>query len=70
MGSALRGQGVDSWILLDGRDERRGAAVVEGHPLEALYRRIRGWRIAEGTTEVLRLVVARGLLADHRARGG
>ena len=44
-----------------------GAAVVEGHPLERLYRRIRGWRIAEGTTEVLRLVIARGLLPDRGA---
>jgi alkylation response protein AidB-like acyl-CoA dehydrogenase len=40
-----------------------GAAVVEGHPLARLYRRIRAWRIAEGTTEILRLTVARRLLA-------
>lgn len=40
-----------------------GAAVVEGHPLARLYRRIRSWRIAEGTTEILRLTVARRLLA-------
>jgi acyl-CoA dehydrogenase len=39
-----------------------GAAVVEGHPLARLYRRIRAWRIAEGTTEILRLTVARRLL--------
>ncbi|MBI3107635.1 MAG: acyl-CoA dehydrogenase family protein [Candidatus Rokubacteria bacterium] len=39
-----------------------GASVVEGHPLARLYRVIRAWRIAEGTTEVLRLVVARGLV--------
>jgi alkylation response protein AidB-like acyl-CoA dehydrogenase len=45
-----------------------GAAVVDGHPLERLYRRIRSWRMAEGTTEILRLTVARGLLARHRAR--
>jgi len=31
-----------------------------------LYRRIRAWRIAEGTTEVLRLTVARGLLERRR----
>jgi acyl-CoA dehydrogenase len=43
-----------------------GAAVVEDHPLARLYRRIRAWRIAEGTTEVLRLTVARGLLARRR----
>jgi alkylation response protein AidB-like acyl-CoA dehydrogenase len=49
---------VDRAIQLTG-----GAAVVEGHPLARLYRRIRAWRIGEGTTEVLRLTIARGLLA-------
>lgn len=49
---------VDRAIQLSG-----GAAVVQGHPLERLYRRIRSWRIAEGTTEVLRLVIARNLSA-------
>lgn len=39
-----------------------GAAVVEGHPLARLYRLVRAWRIAEGTTETLRLVIARGLI--------
>ncbi len=53
---------VDRAIQLTG-----GAAVVEDHPLARLYRRIRAWRIAEGTTEVLRLTVARGLLARRRA---
>ena len=52
---------VDRAIQLTG-----GAAVVEGHPLERLYREVRGWRIAEGTTEILRLSIARGLLARHR----
>jgi alkylation response protein AidB-like acyl-CoA dehydrogenase len=51
---------VDSAIQLTG-----GAAVVEGHPLARLYRRIRAWRIAEGTTEILRLTVARRLLAGE-----
>ena len=54
---------VDRAMQLSG-----GAAVVEDHPLARLYRRIRAWRIAEGTTEVLRLAIARGLLA--RRRGG
>jgi alkylation response protein AidB-like acyl-CoA dehydrogenase len=49
---------VDRAIQLTG-----GAAVVEGHPLARLYRRIRAWRIGEGTTEMLRLTIARGLLA-------
>jgi alkylation response protein AidB-like acyl-CoA dehydrogenase len=58
------GRAVDRAIQLTG-----GAAVVEGHPLARLYRTVRGWRIAEGTTEILRLSIARGLLARHRAGG-
>jgi acyl-CoA dehydrogenase len=54
---------VDRAIQLTG-----GAAVVEGHPLERLYREVRGWRIAEGTTEILRLSIARGLLTRHRGQ--
>lgn len=54
---------VDRAIQLSG-----GAAVVEGHPLARLYRRIRAWRIAEGTTEILRLTVARRLLAAGPTR--
>ncbi len=53
---------VDRAIQLTG-----GAAVVEDHPLARLYRQIRPWRIAEGTTEILRLTVARGLLQRRRA---
>jgi alkylation response protein AidB-like acyl-CoA dehydrogenase len=56
---------VDRAMQLSG-----GAAVVEGHPLARLYRRIRAWRIAEGTTEILRLTVARRLLAaDPKPQG-
>ncbi len=51
---------VDRAIQLAG-----AAAVVDDHPLARLYRRIRPWRIAEGTTEVLRLTVARRLLAPE-----
>jgi alkylation response protein AidB-like acyl-CoA dehydrogenase len=56
---------VDRAMQLSG-----GAAVVEGHPLARLYRRIRSWRIAEGTTEILRLTVARRLLAPEAAAEG
>jgi alkylation response protein AidB-like acyl-CoA dehydrogenase len=56
---------VDRAMQLSG-----GAAVVEGHPLARLYRRIRSWRIAEGTTEILRLTVARRLLAPDPAAKG
>ncbi len=52
---------VDRAIQLTG-----AAAVVEDHPLALLYRRIRGWRIGEGPTEILRLAIARGLLARRR----
>lgn len=58
---------VDCAMQLSG-----GVAVVEDHPLAGLYRRIRAWRIAEGTTEILRLTVARDLLAagDSPTEGG
>ena len=59
------GRVVDRAIQLTG-----GAAVVEGHPLERLYRTVRGWRIAEGTTEILKLTIARGLLQRRRSAGG
>jgi alkylation response protein AidB-like acyl-CoA dehydrogenase len=55
---------VDRAIQLTG-----GAAVVEGHPLARLYRLVRSWRIAEGTSEVLRLTVGRSLLGLAPARG-
>ena len=52
---------IDRAIQLTG-----GGAVVEGHPLARLYRQIRSTRIAEGTTEILRLTIARGLIARRR----
>jgi len=54
---------VDRAIQLAG-----AAAVVDDHPLARLYRRIRPWRIAEGTTEILRLTVARRLLAPESSK--
>ena len=57
------GRVVDRAIQLHG-----AAAYVQGHPLERLYRVVRGWRIAEGTTEILKLSVARGLL-ERRGSG-
>lgn len=59
------GRIVDRAMQLSG-----GAAVVEGHPLARLYRRIRAWRIAEGTTEILRLTVARRLLGHDPSPQG
>lgn len=48
---------LDAAIQLTG-----GAALVVGHPLERLYRRVRAWRLAEGPSDVLRLNLARGKL--------
>ncbi len=48
---------VDTAIELHG-----GEALVVGHPLELLYRRVRAWRLAEGAADVLRLNLARGAL--------
>lgn len=48
---------VDSAIQLVG-----GEAVVEGHPLEMAYRRVRVLRLAEGDTDTLYANVARGRL--------
>lgn len=51
------GRIVDVAIQLHG-----GQALVVGHPLEKLYRRVRAWRLAEGASDVLRLNLARGAL--------
>ena len=48
---------VDTAMQLEG-----GGALVVGHPLEALYRRVRALRLAEGASDVLRLNLARGAL--------
>ena len=49
------GRIVDGSLQLVG-----GQAVISGHPLEALYRRVRSLRFAGGASDVLRLNVARG----------
>ncbi|MEE8077353.1 MAG: acyl-CoA dehydrogenase family protein [Pseudomonadales bacterium] len=48
---------VDTAIQLVG-----GSALITGHPLESLYRRVRALRLAEGGSDVLRLNLARGSL--------
>ena len=48
---------VDTAIQLVG-----GGALVEGHPLLALYKKVRAWRLAEGASDVLRLNIGRGIL--------
>jgi acyl-CoA dehydrogenase len=59
----LVGEAVDTAIQLVG-----GAALVVGHPLEALYRQVRSLRLAEGASDVLRLNLARGALELDKGR--
>lgn len=54
---------VDTGIQLVG-----GGALRSGHPLEALYRRVRALRLAEGASDVLRLNLARGRLDLAKGR--
>jgi len=48
---------VDTAIQIVG-----GQALADEHPLADIYRRVRALRLAEGTTDVLRLNIARGSL--------
>jgi len=57
------GELVDTAIQLVG-----GTALVEGHPLEKLYRQVRAWRLAEGASDVLRLNIGRGILELGKGR--
>lgn len=59
----LVGEAVDTAIQLVG-----GAALVVGHPLEALYRSVRSLRLAEGPSDVLRLNLAKGALELDKGR--
>lgn len=45
-----------------------GEALIEGHPVERTYRRLRTLRLAEGESDVLRVNVARGRLELERGR--
>ncbi len=45
-----------------------GEALIEGHPLEQIYRRLRTLRLAEGESDVLRINVARGRLDLDQGR--
>jgi len=54
---------VDIGIQLVG-----GTALVEGHPLERLYRQVRAWRLAEGASDILRLNIGRGILELNKGR--
>ena len=52
---------IDHAVQLHG-----GAGVVTGSPVESLYREIRPLRIYEGTTEIQKLIIAKGLLSRAR----
>lgn len=56
----VAGRVVDRALQIHG-----GSAYQQGHPLEALYRQVRGWRLAEGATEVLMAFVGRELLRSQ-----
>ncbi len=51
------GQVVDWGVQLVG-----GQALVAGHPLEAMYRRVRSFRFVEGASDLLRINLAKGNL--------
>ncbi len=57
------GRVIDTAIQLVG-----GAALIESHPLAALYRQVRSLRLAEGGNDTLRLNLARGKLELHKGR--
>jgi alkylation response protein AidB-like acyl-CoA dehydrogenase len=57
------GRVVDAALQLEG-----AGALVEGHPLERLYREVRALRFAEGASDVLRLGLARGRLELEKGR--
>ncbi|MCH7990825.1 MAG: acyl-CoA dehydrogenase [Gemmatimonadetes bacterium] len=44
-----------------------GRGVMADHPVDRLYRSIRGLRIYEGTTEILHLIIAGKMVADAKA---
>jgi len=54
---------VDTAVQLVG-----GQALIVGHPLEALYRRVRSMRLAGGASDILRLTVARGIVEFDSGR--
>lgn len=57
------GRAVDTAVQLVG-----GQALIVGHPLERLYREVRGMRIAEGASDLLRLNIARGRIEFDSGR--
>jgi acyl-CoA dehydrogenase len=59
----VAGRVVDGAVQLAG-----GQALVRGHPLERLYRRVRSLRFTGGASDILRLTVARGAIEFEAGR--
>lgn len=57
------GRIVDGAVQLVG-----GQALIVGHPLERLYRRVRSMRLTGGASDILRLNVARGIIEFNVGR--
>jgi len=57
------GRIIDEALQLSG-----GKALVVGHPLERLYRRVRALRLAEGASDLLRLNLAKGRFELNKGR--
>jgi acyl-CoA dehydrogenase len=55
---------IDKAVQLHG-----GLGVVEGTEVERLYREIRPLRIYEGTTEIQKLIIAKGVLDRAASKG-
>jgi acyl-CoA dehydrogenase len=54
---------IDAAVQLHGGD-----GVRSGHPVETLYREIRALRIYEGASDVQKIIIARSVLSETRAR--
>ena len=54
---------VDQAVQLCG-----GGSLIEGHPLERLYREVRSMRFAEGASDILRMNIARGRIEFDSGR--
>lgn len=61
--SETAGKVVDTAVQLVG-----GEALVRGHPLERLYRRVRSLRLVEGANDLLRLNLVKGKLELGKGR--
>ena len=57
------GQIVDQAVQLCG-----GGSLIEGHPLERLYREVRSMRFVEGASDILRINIARGRIEFDAGR--